>query len=405
VAYFSSAMAILKKSLIIVALLILLAIAKVILNSLSPSSQAYHELLIFDYQILLLVWLSIFILIKLVSKKPFKFIRLTISLSILTLLFDALFHWMIGNPSTIPGFLKPTFKSYYTTYYRNIIQYDPYSQYDTAFFYALKPRADFPFGNVEFINSYSTNRLGLRDDQPSVTAPQIVCLGDSYTLGWGVDQYQTFAHLLEENTRKKVLNVSMSSYGTPRELKWLNKIDTSSLQYIIIQYCRNDVEENRVFNVNGHLPISSEESYNTQVQTYHWQRRYFPGKYSITIGYNFIKSSLRKMIKGSSSPYYLSDDPKASAVEFVKVLDAYSSILSRKKVFILDLNDFHEMNSKFLMSVDSVLNTDAYSKIRNSIINLDVSNTLLPEDFYLLDAHLKPSGHRKIANALSRYIQ
>lgn len=398
-------MAVLKNSIIIVALVALLAVVKVILNAVSHSSKVYHDLLVFDYQLVLLFCLVIFILINVVLKKSFKLIRLTVPISILILLLDAFFHWMIGNPSTIPGFLKPTMKAYYTSYYRNIIQYEPYCQYDSAFFYAMKPRADFPFGNVEFINSFSTNRLGLRDDQASAKAPEIVCLGDSYTLGWGVDQYQTFAHLIEEKTRKNVLNVSMSSYGTARELKWLDKIDTSALQYIVIQYCKNDVDENQVFNHQGFLPISSEQSYNEQVQTYHWQRRYFPGKYSITIIYNYLKSSLRRIIKGISTPYYLSDDPKASAAEFVKVLNAYSSFLANKKVFILDLNDFNEMNSSFLTSVDSILNIDAYSKIRKSVITFDVSSTLFQEDFYILDAHLKPSGHRKIADALSRYIQ
>lgn len=398
-------MAILGKSLLIVLLIVLLALAKLALDYLNPSSAVYYDLLIFDYQLLLLVWLALFILIKLVYRKPFKLIRLTLPLIVIVLILDGAFFTMITKPETIPRFCLQTFKDYYTSYHRNIIQYEPYARYDSAFFYSFRQKAAFSFGNVEFNNSYSINNVSMRDDDSSAIQPNVICLGDSYGLGWGVKQTESFPYLLKQSTGKKVLNASMSSYGTARELKRLSTLDTSALRYIVIQYCRNDADENQAFNKHGYLPISSEQSYQQQVETYHWQRRYFPGKYSITILYNYFKANLRRVVKGDGTPYYLSLDPKASAELFLKVVNSYAPYLQNRKIILIDLNDFDELDSQFLSSVNAFLNTAPYSNIKTSFVTLDVKNTLSREDSYILDAHIKASGHRKIADLISRHIQ
>lgn len=398
-------MAVLTKSLIVVLLIVVLAVAKLALDYLSPGSSVYHDLLIFNYQVFLLIWLVMFILIKLVRRKPFKLIRLTLPLAALFLLLDGLFFALITHPASIPGFCLKTFKDYYTGYHRNVLQYEPFSQYDTSFFYSFKPNTSFSFVNVEFSNRYTTNKLSMCDDDSSATRPDIICLGDSYSLGWGVEQHESFPYLLKRATSKKVLNASMSSFGTARELKRLSMLDTSALQYVIIQYCRNDADENQAYNKFHYLPISSEQLYQQHVETYRWQRRYFPGKYSITILFNYLRTVLRKAIKGDSKPYYISLDPMASAEQFLKVVNAYAPYFQNKKIILIDLNDFQELSSEFISSVNVLLNTPDFSKIKSSIIPVDVKNTLLPEDFYILDAHLKASGHRKIADLISRHIQ
>ncbi len=398
-------MAIFTKSLVVVLLIVVLAVTKLLLDYLFPGSAVYHDLLVFNYQLFLLVWLALFILIKLVYRKPFKITRLTLPLVAFFLILDGVFFAMISRPASIPAFCLQTFKNYYTGYHRNVLQYEPYSQYDTALFYSFKPNTSFSFANVEFANGYKTNKLSLRDDDSSATQANIICLGDSYSLGWGVNQNESFPYLLKSLTGKKVLNASMSSFGTARELKQLAMLDTSALQYIVIQYCLNDADENQAFNQLGFLPISSEQSYQQQVQTYQWQRRYFPGKFSITIIYNYLKSALRNSIKGNSIPYYLSLDPRTSAKEFLRVMNAYSPFFENRKVILVDLNDFNELNSQFITSVQQLLDTPDFSNIRNSIITINVTNTLSREDFYILDAHIKPSGHRKIAALISQHIQ
>ena len=66
-------------------------------------------------------------------------------------------------------------------------------------------------------------------------------------MGWGVDENETFASLLEQNLKLRVLNASISSYGTARQIELLNSLDVSNLEYLIIQYCKNDFNENKTY--------------------------------------------------------------------------------------------------------------------------------------------------------------
>ncbi|MCH2195432.1 hypothetical protein [Kordia sp.] len=53
------------------------------------------------------------------------------------------------------------------------------------------------------------------------------------------------------------MNTPISTYGTAREFKLLQQVNTS-LQYIIVQYCDNDYEENQLYHQNANtLKISS----------------------------------------------------------------------------------------------------------------------------------------------------
>jgi hypothetical protein len=87
----------------------------------------------------------------------------------------------------------------------------------------------------------------LRDDEESLFSPEIVVVGDSQAMGWGVSQDLTFSSLLENALGKPILNAAISSYGTARELKILERIDLSNLKFLIIQYSDNDYRENRTY--------------------------------------------------------------------------------------------------------------------------------------------------------------
>lgn len=398
-------MTLLKNTVIAIGLISFLAVLKILLDKLSPLTAVFHDLLILDLQLAIFAWIILLIVLKPIFRNRLKARHIALALIALFLALDGLFYAMITHPSSIPMFCRKTFKDYYTSYQRNILQYETCAEYDTAFFYRLKPYTSFSFRNIEFNNQFSTNHLGMRDDDSSLNRPKIVFLGDSYTIGWGVNQQQTFASLTGRETGKRTLNTAMSSYGTAREIKWLSKIDTSAIQYVVIQYCKNDIGENEVYNEHSTLPISPQRTYQDALVTYTWKRKYFPGKYSITLLYTFMRSTLRHLIKGDSIPYYRSNDPVASADEFIKVLNNIPINIKKTKILLIDLNDFNELNNKFLSSVDSLLHKPTYSRLQTSVQTIDLSAVLTSDDFYILDAHLKPSGHAKIAKELSSYVK
>ncbi len=72
---------------------------------------------------------------------------------------------------------------------------------------------------------YRINSFGVRDDdESSLHNPKLVFLGDSFTMGWGVDQEQTYAFLTGKKLGVRTLNAGISSYGTFREMVLFSKI-------------------------------------------------------------------------------------------------------------------------------------------------------------------------------------
>ena len=162
---------------------------------------------------------------------------------------------------------------------RGLIQFQAdMSQYDPDLAYRLRP-GKHVFTTQEFSNEYDANSLGVRDDEESLVAPEVVVVGDD-SLGWGVDQDKTFSQVLERESGLKVLNTSISSYATPREMRMLKRVDRSAMKFLIVQYCDNDAVENDTFAKNGNkLSIISEKNFNDSVRLNLQDTAYHPFKY------------------------------------------------------------------------------------------------------------------------------
>lgn len=129
------------------------------------------------------------------------------------------------------------------------------------------------------------NAMGLRDDEPRADPAELrrmVFLGDSLTFGWGVEQEETFAHLiegaLEEERPTEVLNFGTGNYNTTQEVELFRE---KGLAYrpeqVVVFYFINDAEP---------VPRKSRWSFlaNFRIVTFYWSRlkqlgaRWFPGR-------------------------------------------------------------------------------------------------------------------------------
>ena len=140
------------------------------------------------------------------------------------------------------------------------------------------------------LNSATNTRLipGVRDTEEALTAPEIVLLGDSFALGWGVDQAETFIKLVENRMKLKTLNTCVPSFGTVREMLMLRKVNRSQLKYLILQYCADDYDENRLYYKNGNRPqLMRAETFQNMTTKHSKANSYYPGKY---IGMKINKS-------------------------------------------------------------------------------------------------------------------
>jgi len=397
-------MRMLKKTIAAIIILLLLWALRLILDNASPASYIFHRRFLFSLQILVIVWLLASLILHLFKVGNSWFARsLPIIIVILVLSADILFsHWM-EKPSQVPGFLKTPYKNYYGFFERNVIEYEPCSVYDTAYGYKFYPGLSFAFGNIEYKNQFVVNSESLRDDESSMMGPLIICAGNSYTLGIGVDQNKTYGHLLEGLTNKPVLNVGYSGFGTVRELKRVASCDTSILEYLVIQYSRYDVYENSAFiQSNGVLKINSDSAYKMSAATYRWRREYFPGKYAITISLNFLKNKLKRLLKRDM--YFLSRDEGLSAKYFLQVIERFNPG-GKAQILVTEVNDYNDLNSGFLPALDSLLHSQQFSHLQARVKTVDVSDVLQSSDYYIIDSHLRPSGHEKIARRIAQYIK
>ncbi len=396
-------MKMLRKTIKAIVVIVLLKAVTVILDRYSPESTVFHRQFLFSMQILVIVWLLLTLLLFAIKAGRSWVARfLPVLIVMVVLLFDIIFSFGIENPSKIPTFLRKEFKDYYAAFERNIMEFEPCSIYDSTYGFRIIPGLAYSYGNIEYRNNYVVNSESLRDEEQALTGPQIISVGSAYTIGVGVDSQQTYSSVLEKEINLPVLNTGNPTYGTYREMRRVLSSDTSDLKYIVVQYSKYDVYENTAF-INSKQPfrVRSDSAYKLARAEYRWRREYFPGKYAITISYNWAKGIFNKLRKDR---YFPSGDAPLSAEYFLKVLNKMKPP-AQAKIIVTEINDFPDMNSGFLPAVDSLLQKPEYASLKGVITTVSVADQITRDDYYIIDANLKSSGHLKVGKRIAEVIR
>ena len=264
--------------------------------------------------------------------------------------------------------------------------------------YTLKP-GKFVFTEKEFSNSYFINSLGVRDTEEALIDPEIVIIGDSFALGWGVEQNETFAKLLEQKTKLKLLNTSVPSYGTVREMLMLHRVDLSNLKCLIIQYCGDDYDENLSYYLNGNRPqIMREITFAKLSELHSRKKRYFFGKY-------LLLKIKKKISERKSKPQANISATKLNDVDlFLHVLKQNPDMLSSVAIIVFEMNGRNQSNTFTEELKQKAMSSGNPAFIQNLIV-VDMSQYLRENNFFMLDDHLNPSGHRIVADILYKTIK
>lgn len=316
--------------------------------------------------------------------------------------------------------LRPAVRYIYMNWDRDMVQFLPEcSQHDPVLTYILKP-GECVFRNREFETRLYINSLGLRDDEQSLYKPEIIILGDSYTLGWGVDQDSTFAQVLEQLSGRKVLNASMASYGTARELLLLDRIDLSNAKYLIIQYCANDFIENKSYVENNfQMENTTREGMEITFSKHKSRTRYIPLIYlklflqfwlvaeDIPSG-NMAAATVLNAQRKPESPHpgnRMEERAQQEARLFLDILRHHKDKLAHLHILFFVLNSYPQGDWGFgQQALDQLKGCDCPDAILN-MQYLYLSSRLSQSDFFILDDHLNAQGHKKVAAALDEAIR
>ncbi len=120
-------------------------------------------------------------------------------------------------------------------------------------FHPNQSRDIYAAGNV-YMHPAKINGLGLRGHEPIAEADgdagiRVVCLGDSFTFGWGVEDDETFPVLVEQSLDEAidvpvdVINCGAPGYNTYQEHQLYKKLMAPlNPDYVVIAWYMNDLD-------------------------------------------------------------------------------------------------------------------------------------------------------------------
>lgn len=323
--------------------------------------------------------------------------------SLVTLaLSEGFFTLLLAHPSLLramPQGAVSHVRRLYLAHDRNLIQAMPCcARFDPELFYTLRP-GRFRFRNREFDDVYRVNHLGLRDTEAALRSPQVVVLGDSYAMGWGVDQDATLASVIGRSTGLRALNAGIAGYGTVREMRMLDRVDTSALRYLVIQYCDDDVLETRPFTNHGNVfEVGDEGRYGEDVKRAERRKRYWFGRRT----YEFLHDVFAPGPEPGPRP--------ATAAEHARyfvntVIHAGRTDLSNVRLIVFEISQSRSVDGSFALALEREVATDGYPHFVGNMIVLDLEGHLEPRHYYDLDDHLTKEGQGAVAAAVVEAIR
>ena len=246
--------------------------------------------------------------------------------------------------------------------------------------------------------SIRTNADGFRDDEYPVAKGdrrRIMFLGDSLTLGWGVEKEQTFEHLLEARlnaiTPTEIINLGIGNYNTTQELNlFIDKGAKYDPDQVVLFYFINDAE-----------PVPQKSRFpglgNYRIVTFYWSRlKALKARLSDSTGFKEYYSGL---YREGSEGWARS---KAALLQLKQ--------LSREQGFdlrVVLLPEFHELVD-YTFSKEHAIVTDFLRA--NEIPVLDLApkfrNEREPQTLWVSmdDAHPNARAHRMIADYTINFI-
>lgn len=333
----------------------------------------------------------------------FNALLVAASLAVGAAMIEGAIAYALAHPEMLAGTDRPLAlaRNYYMRKDRRIVQFLPEcAVYDPEVTYTLKPGGRCTVANREHTVEYAANRAGLRDDDGALASPAIVVVGDSHAMGWGVRADGAFPKLLQRDLGVTVLNAAIASYGTARELAMLERLGIGEFKALVIQYCANDLEENQYLAARGRLDIRPPESYQALVAEHARDTRYYPFKY-----FRNLMSIARFAMPWRKPPPVPPDTSTVEARAFLEVLLRHERLLAGKTVLVLELNEHNRNDDRFLQAVDLLVNEPRFAALKPLVATLDVSPLLTDADYYLLDDHMRPSGHAKVAKAVAEALR
>ena len=319
--------------------------------------------------------------------------------TVLTSFLIELFFYQLSKIKPIPFFLVSINKNLYFEKW-----FFPFSyggecyEHSKKRFYDLKKGSICHFDNIEYSTLVSVGGYGERLNRSigkdhNAKSVDVIAIGDSVTMGWGVNDNETYASALQGMLNTKVINLGVPSYNTSRELdKLINFPGSKNSNTVIIQYHINDAIENSSYIKNGPKNYSIQDYYNRQDafdNTYGWH----------TGGYKFYDYTIRTIESLFNNKIFgfqktdNSRDLRLEAETFFSILKKYP-MLANKNIIIFDGSELELQHHDFKRVFSEASTSSGLKSVK--VLDMDFTSN----DYFILDNHQNISGHKKIAEKI-----
>lgn len=265
---------------------------------------------------------------------------------------------------------------------------------------ALKTQ-DPVLGHVHKKNQESTlqnvkiklNSLGMRSPEPNADKKKILFLGSSISLGWGIENKESFAEIVntrlrDEGLNYQVLNASVGNYNTFRYVEnFLRNQTAIDPEVIVINYFINDAEM---------LPMGSGNFLlkNSELAA------------SLTIA---IKKMLANKGEGLQEHYNALYDPDNEGYQIMEnslaKLAQYAKS-NKIKVYLVIIPDIHFLQDYPFSAVHTKMKTISNNYGFEFIDLFDTLENINFDQLQIIpgDSHPNEFGHKLIGNKLSEVL-
>ena len=265
-------------------------------------------------------------------------------------------------------------------------------QYDDKLLY--KPSSGCHFVNKEFSTELTFSedgRVTTSSRAPASRRP-LIFAGDSETMGWGVNDGETFASLIAASIDAPVLNLGVASYGTVREiLRVRMQPRFQDANCIVIQYSWNDFDENSVFLARGALPSPTRKRFQLLVSDYGKRDVSFQDvmRRTFDVMWNHPLAFFLNILGWHDFPLEDDDPMNMNGTPREETEDT--------KAFLAVLASFPELNGKkiFVMGPGRFISALSRETAPANVFPIPVD--LNDGDWYTLDMHPNKEGHRQMA--------
>lgn len=308
---------------------------------------------------------------------------------------SALFRWPQVWWGRLPAPVEALLRHYHASFLGGgPVQFRPdCSEPDPEIFYRLRP-GRCRFDSDEFSTEVRVSHRHLREDE-EVDRASVLFLGDSFTLGWGVEREEAFPARIAADLGVPVTSVANSSYGTVREMLLLRRVRLSDFGVVVLQVHSNDAGENQAFITAGRHVSSRPEEYSQLVEM--WRR--INARWFLPYSHNWFSMAYWPVVR----PRLAAVRPATAGEQarlVLGVLGAFASELKNRPILIFAASPSPD-SGEFARAITA---EDPPSGI-GPITPLDPVAVLQAGDRFRFDFHWRPSGHRKVAEALEGPIR